>query len=68
MQDVIRDVETLETVLISLTEGASDEKHMALDAIERMIKRKRQEVAAFEAEFESQMAHLEMMETKTGRF
>lgn len=68
MNDILADVETLETVLVSLTEGASDEKRMALDAIERMIERKRQEVAEFEAEFERQMAHMEMVELKTGRF
>jgi len=68
MNDILADVETLETVLVSLTEGASDEKRMALAAIERMIERKRQEVAEFEAEFEQQMAHMEMMELKTGRF
>ena len=72
MQDVIKDIETLEDVLINLTEGASDEKRMALNAIERMIERKRQEIAKFEDDLEEQymdhLNHLDRMEVVTGRY
>ena len=72
MQDVIKDIETLEDVLINLTEGASDEKRMALAAIERMIERKRKEMAQFEDDLEQQymehLNHLDRMEVITGRY
>lgn len=72
MQDVIKDIETLEDVLINLTEGASDEKRMALAAIERMLERKRQEMAQFEADLEKQymdhLNYLDHMEVNTGRY
>jgi chaperonin GroEL (HSP60 family) len=68
MQDVITDIETLEDVLINLTEGASDEKRMALNSLEQMIMRKRQEIADFEADLEQRFAYMEHMEINTGRF
>jgi hypothetical protein len=43
-----QDIETLEDAIINLTEGASDEKRMAIWALERLLKQKQNELATFE--------------------
>jgi hypothetical protein len=51
MNDVIRDIEVLEGLLIAFQEGASDEKRMAVNAVERLLKEKQKIVDDFEKEF-----------------
>jgi hypothetical protein len=51
MNDVIRDIEVLENILIAFQEGASDEKRMAVNAVERLLKEKQKIVDDFEKEF-----------------
>ena len=53
MIDEIQDIATLENVIIALQEGASDEKRMAIDALERMLERKTRLVEEFEAQAEA---------------
>lgn len=48
MNDLIQDIETLESAIINLTEGASDEKRMALYSLENMIATKKAIVEEFE--------------------
>ena len=50
MNDLIQDIETLESAIICLTEGASDEKRMAIYSLEHMIEQKKSVVEKFEAE------------------
>lgn len=47
-----QDIETLEDAIINLTEGASDEKRMAIWALERLLKKKQNELAEFETTLE----------------
>ena len=49
MNDVIRDIEFLQEVIIAFTEGASDEKRMMVQMIENRITRLQDELEAFEA-------------------
>jgi replicative superfamily II helicase len=51
MVDVIRDIEVLENLLIAFQEGASDEKRMAVNAVERLLKEKQKILDDFEKEF-----------------
>ena len=51
MVDVIRDINILESLLIAMDEGASDEKRMALQSIENLIAEKKEIISAFEKEF-----------------
>ena len=41
MNDLIEDIERLESAVINLTEGASDEKRMAIYSLEHMIEQKK---------------------------
>ena len=50
MNDILQDIETLESAIINLTEGASDEKRMAIYSLEHMIEQKKSVVEKFEAE------------------
>ena len=50
MNDLIEDIERLESAVINLTEGASDEKRMAIYSLEHMISKKKEIVEQFEAE------------------
>ena len=50
MNDLIQDIEILEGAVINLTEGASDEKRMAIYSLEHMISKKKEIVEQFEAE------------------
>lgn len=40
MTELFDDIQTLENAIINLTEGASDEKRMALHSLEYMLERK----------------------------
>jgi len=51
MNDILQDIQTLESAIINLTEGASDEKRMAVYSLEHMISNKKAIVEKFEAEF-----------------
>ena len=51
MVDVLHDIEVLEHLVIAMTEGASDEKRMALHSVEKLIAEKKAIVTAFEKEF-----------------
>lgn len=51
MIDLLKDIEVLENLLIAMEEGASDEKRMALWAVERLVAQKKQVVEDFEKEF-----------------
>ena len=48
MNDVIRDIEFLQEVIIAFTEGASDEKRMMVQMIENRIAKMQDELEAFE--------------------
>ena len=50
MNDLIEDIERLESAVINLTEGASDEKRMAIYSLEHMIEQKKAIIEQFEAE------------------
>jgi hypothetical protein len=51
MVDLLQDIERLESAVINLTEGASDEKRMAIYSLESMIAEKKAVVEQFEKEF-----------------
>ena len=50
MNEVLQDIETLESAIINLTEGASDEKRMAIDTLEHLMEQKKAVFSAFEAQ------------------
>ena len=51
MNEILQDIERLESAVINLTEGASDEKRMAIYSLEDMIAKKKAIVEEFEKEF-----------------
>jgi len=51
MNDVIRDIDVLKNAIIAFCEGASDEKHMALHSLTRLVEEKEKIVEEFEKEF-----------------
>ena len=51
MNDVIRDIEVLENLVIAMSEGASDEKYAALYAVEKLLLEKKDMVRQFESEY-----------------
>lgn len=53
MNDVIRDIEFLQNVIIMLTEGASDEKMGMVQMIENRISKMQNELEMFEMENEN---------------
>mgnify|MGYP001021521769 CR=1 FL=1 len=55
MVDELQDITDLETALVMITEGASDEKRAGYDILQRMIDRKKATVKAFEDEMELRM-------------
>ena len=48
MTDLLEDIQTLEDAIINLTEGASDEKRMAIHSLENTIAAKKAIVEDFE--------------------
>ena len=55
MKDLLIDIQRLESAVINLTEGASDEKRMAIYSLEDMIAEKKAVVEKFEKEMEKEM-------------
>ena len=53
MNDLIQDIERLESAVINLTEGASDEKRSAIWSLEDMISEKKELIEKFEKEMGS---------------
>jgi chaperonin GroEL (HSP60 family) len=51
MNDVLNDIKVLENAIINLTEGASDEKRMAINTLELMLDEKKNSMDQFEAEY-----------------
>ena len=51
MNDVIRDIEVLKNAIIAFCEGASDEKHMAIHSLAKLVEEKEKIVEDFEKEF-----------------
>ena len=54
MNDVIRDIEVLENLVIAMNEGASDEKYAALWAVEKLLIEKKDIVRKFEYDMEKE--------------
>ena len=52
MTELFEEIDFLETILIAMQEGASDEKRMAMNAIENRITRKTKMVKNFENEYQ----------------
>lgn len=50
MNDIIHDIQVIENAVIAFTEGASDEKYMALHSLEKLLIEKKDQVAEFEYE------------------
>ena len=50
MNDLLQEIERLESAIINLTEGASDEKRMAIYSLESMIAEKKAVVEKFETD------------------
>lgn len=50
MNEVVRDIEVLENLVVAMHEGASDEKRMALWAVEKLLIEKKDLMAEFEME------------------
>ncbi len=48
MIDVVKDIETLETALIYINEGASDEKRAGMSMLQKMLDAKKEELQLFE--------------------
>jgi hypothetical protein len=53
MNDVLIDMQVLENAIIAFTEGASDEKRMAVDSLTSLLEDKQAIFAQFEAEVTS---------------
>ena len=51
MVHLLKDIEILESALIGINEGASDEKYAALYSLEKLLLEKKDMVAEFEAEY-----------------
>ena len=51
MNDVLNDIDVLKNAIIAFCEGASDEKHMALISLSKLIEEKEKIVEEFEKEF-----------------
>ena len=60
MVDLLTDIERLESAVICLTEGASDEKRMAIHSLESMIAEKKAVVEEFETQMEEEAEAFEM--------
>jgi hypothetical protein len=48
MNDLINDINVMQTVLIAMAEGASDEKRMALQSLESLMTEKQNIVQEYE--------------------
>ena len=50
MIEVVRDIEVLENAVIAFTEGASDEKRMALYSLQKLLAEKQEILEEFESQ------------------
>ena len=60
MVDLLTDIERLESAILHLTEGASDDKQMAIWSLESMIAEKKAVVEEFETQMEEEAEAFEM--------
>ena len=60
MVDLLTDIERLESAVINLTEGASDDKQMAIWSLESMIAEKKAIVDEFETQMEEEAESFEI--------
>lgn len=51
MVDVLEDIDVLKNAIIALCEGASDEKHMAINSLSKLVEKKEKIIEEFEKEF-----------------
>ena len=51
MVEVLEDISVLESLLIAMNEGASDEKRGALNAVESLLAKKKKIIDEFEKEY-----------------
>tara|TARA_B100001057_G_C22276289_1_gene728938 strand:- start:74 stop:283 length:210 start_codon:yes stop_codon:yes gene_type:complete len=61
MIDVVQDIETLESALIGIEEGASDEKRCAMESLRRMLKTKRKVLREFESQAPGHQFEMEFL-------
>ena len=54
MTELLEDIEVLENLVIAMNEGASDEKYMALHAVETLLLKKKDTFNQFETEMEQE--------------
>ena len=52
MNDILDDIENLETAIILIQEGASDEKQMGITMIQNVISQKQKQITDFEKQLE----------------
>ena len=50
MNEVVRDIDILKNAIIAFCEGASDEKHMAIHSLSKLVEEKEAIVEQFEKE------------------
>ena len=55
MNELLIDIQKLESAVINLTEGATEDKRMAIYSLEDMIAEKKAVVEKFEKEMEKEM-------------
>ena len=60
MTELLQDIERLESAIINLTEGASDDKQMAIWSLESMIAEKKAIVDEFETQMEEEAEAFEI--------
>ena len=58
MNELLIDIKRLESAVINLTEGASDEKRMAIWSLEDMISEKKEQFEKLENEMEKEMGSI----------
>jgi len=51
MVDLLKDIEIIESALIGINEGASDEVYAAIYSLEKLLLKKKDMVSEFEAEY-----------------
>ena len=51
MNEVVRDIDILKNAIIAFCEGASDEKHMSIHSLTKLVEEKEAIVEQFEKEF-----------------
>ena len=57
MTELLEDIEVLENLVVAMNEGASDEKYMALHAVEVLLLKKKDTFNQFEAEMEKECGY-----------